>query len=63
MAQEYKYEDELDVLRRTNRALRSVNRSLRGRLKRSEEAADNAFIALCETTPGVAEFDPEWQKP
>lgn len=44
---EYNYEDELHVLRRQNRVLRSANRSLRKRLKRLQEQTDEYFSALC----------------
>jgi hypothetical protein len=51
MAQEYKYEDELSVVRRQNSALRSINRSLRKRLLASEAHSDEIFTALCGEDP------------
>jgi hypothetical protein len=41
--------DELTViLRRNNRALRTVNRKLRNKIKAIEQQGDEAFKALCE---------------
>lgn len=54
MAQEYSYEDEISVLRRQNRALRSANRSLRKRLTRVQKQTDEYFSVMC----GV-EYQPE----
>lgn len=50
MAQEEKeIQDELlEVVRKQNRALRSINRSLRKRVVRLEEHGDTVFLALCE---------------
>lgn len=40
-------EELLEVVRGQNRALRSINRSLRKRVVRMEEHGDRIFLALC----------------
>jgi len=52
MAHERKLDEEVEevfILRRHNRALRSVNKSLRKLRNHSQEHTDEIFLALCDS--------------
>lgn len=41
--------EHIDVLRRQNKALRKINKILRGALKTSKEYSDELFMVLCDS--------------
>lgn len=52
-------EELLEIVRRQNRALRSINRSLRKQVVRMEEHGDAVFLALCEGPELITEGLPD----
>ena len=46
---ENEFDEHASIIRRTNKALRTVNKQLRNALKKSREHADEIFLHLCET--------------
>jgi hypothetical protein len=58
----HEQDEDRSVIRQQNRAMRSINRSLRAQVRRLQEQADNVFQAICETeTEAERAFSALWR--